>query len=89
MDMQNEYFLGFASGKSKKTGNPFWCIRTLGLNNYGQVDVIPTFFQNQDDFEFWQALDGLVVGCAVEILERRGKVSDIKVLADVPPLVLQ
>lgn len=86
--MKYEYYLGFSSGTSRKTGNPFWCIRTLGLNRYNQVDIIPTFFQSEEDFEFWQSLDGLKMGCAVEITERRGHVNDIKVLLDVPALNL-
>lgn len=85
----NEYYLGFFSGKSKSTGKPFYGIKTLGLNNYGQLDSIPTFFQTEEDFERWQRLPGLKVGCAVVITERRGHVTDIKVLDKVPILNFQ
>ena len=39
--MKNNYFVGFASGESKKTGRPWWAINLFGLNRYGHIDIIP------------------------------------------------
>lgn len=43
------YFMGFSSGTSKKTNEPFWCI-TLLRQRFGRFVTVPSYFASEDAY---------------------------------------
>lgn len=87
--MENQYFVGFASGTSKKTQNPWYALRILGENQFGNLDIIPIFLSDEKEFERLKKV-APAFGSAVSVtLNSFGRVVEFKAIDNVPKLNFQ
>ena len=87
--MKNSYFVGFASGTSKKTGRPWWVINTFGLNKYGRVDIIPVFLKSEEEFEEMQKIAPPMFSPVTILRDANDSVVTFKAVDGVPKLNVQ
>lgn len=87
--MEYMYYVGCASGVSKKTGNPWWSINVLRENQWGSIEVKPLYVATE---EKWKALlatcppIGTPVHVSIDIDRVLTKITTVK---DVPTLDLR
>lgn len=79
------YFLGARSGKSKKTGNWWGCVRLLTMDAFGQWDSIDIFCQDESVFEMVELCS---LGQAVACSSWMNKLVGLEPLDDPPALPL-
>lgn len=86
--MKHMYFLGVASGKSKKTGEPWCSVNLLRQNRWGSIEV-KSLFCNPSEFEELAAICP-PVGTAVDVkTDLDGQIVDITPVKDIPALDLR
>lgn len=84
--MKNHYYVGFASGTSKKTGKPWYAVRILGDNQYGNLDITPIFLSDEDEFQKLER-EAPPFGSAVTVTcDQFGRVIEFKAVDGVPKL---
>ena len=87
--MKHSYFIGFASGESKKTGRPWWAINLFGVNRYGHIDIIPVFLESEDQFEEMQKKAPPLFSAVEILLDANNNVASFKAIDGVPKLNVQ
>lgn len=87
--MKHHYYVGFASGTSKKTGKPWYALRVLGDNQFGNLDISPIFLKDDEEYQRLQK-EAPPFGSAVSITcDQFGSIIEFKAVEGVPKLNLQ
>ena len=87
--MKNNYFVGFASGESKKTGRPWWAINLFGLNRYGHIDIIPVFLKSEEEFQEMQKIAPPLFSAVTILRDANDNVASFKAVDGVAKLNVQ
>lgn len=83
--MVANYFLGGASGISKKSGNWWGRVSILTRNGFGQWETVDIFCADQS---VWESVEELKIGDPVLCSSWANKLTGIQAYEDVPALLL-
>lgn len=87
--MKNSYFIGFASGTSKKSDRKWWAINLFGLNRFGHIDIIPVFLKSEEEFEEMQKIAPPLFSAVTILRDANDNIVSFKAVDGVPKLNVQ